>query len=124
MANFSLRGIDEDIALRLKSEAKRREISVNALILELIREGLGIRRRQPGEMIHRDLDALAGTWGAEDTAAFLAAISDFESVDEGIWGETSSAGHKRLRGVQARRGRGDRNSAPRSGNRNKQHRAG
>jgi hypothetical protein len=124
MANFSLRGIDEETALRLKNEARGRGVSVNALILELIQQGLGLRGGRAPQAVYRDLDALAGTWGAEETAGFLEAISDFERIDEGIWGETDSSGHKRLRRVQARRGGGGRDPAPRRSNRAKQHRAG
>ena len=39
MANISLRGLDESTALRLKDEARRRGLSVNALVLQLIRQG-------------------------------------------------------------------------------------
>jgi hypothetical protein len=124
MANFSLRGIDEEAALRLKSEARRRGVSVNALILELIRQGLGLQSGQPCQTVYRDLDALAGTWSAEETARFLHAVSDFERIDEGMWGETDTSGHKGLRRVQARRGGGGRDPAPRPSNRAKQHRAG
>jgi hypothetical protein len=122
MANFSLRGIDDETALRLRSEARRRGLSVNALIVELIRQGLGFASGKARSAIYRDLDALAGTWGAEETARFPHAVSDFERIDEGMWGETNSPGHQRR--VQARRGGSGGDSAPRRSNRAKQHRAG
>ncbi|MCB1799926.1 MAG: ribbon-helix-helix protein, CopG family, partial [Gammaproteobacteria bacterium] len=39
MRAISLRGVDEEIARKLKAEAAQRGTSVNALILQLIRAG-------------------------------------------------------------------------------------
>lgn len=84
MANISLRGLDEETAVRLKEEAKRRRISVNALLLDLVKHGVeaGARGRR---RVYRDLDALAGTWTAREAAQFLEAVSDFEQVDQELW---------------------------------------
>lgn len=85
MANLSLRGIDEKTAARLKSEARRRGLSVNALVLQLIRQGVGLKAPETQRVVHHDLDALAGTWDEKDAAAFLEAVSDFEQVDKALW---------------------------------------
>lgn len=84
MANISLRGLDEETAVRLKEEAKRRRISVNALLLDLVKHGVeaGSRGRR---RVYRDLDPLAGTWTAREAAQFLEAVSDFEQVDQELW---------------------------------------
>lgn len=85
MANISLRGIDEDTAARLKEEAKRRRVSVNALILSLIRSGVEAGSRMRRRHLYHDLDALAGTWTAEEASEFLKAVADFEKVDQELW---------------------------------------
>lgn len=85
MAILSLRGIDEKTATRLKSEARRCGLSVNALVLQLIRQGVGLKPPEPQRVVHHDLDSLAGTWSEKDTAAFLEAVSDFEQVDKALW---------------------------------------
>lgn len=87
MANISLRGIDEETASRLKEEAKRRRVSVNALILNLIKHGVevGSRTRRRRRRVYHDLDALAGTWTAKEASEFLKAIADFEQVDPELW---------------------------------------
>lgn len=85
MANISLRGLDENTALRLKDEARRRGLSVNALVLQLIRQGIGKRPTGPRRPIYHDLDVLAGTWSPEEAATFLKALSDFERVDDEVW---------------------------------------
>lgn len=73
------------MAARLKAEARRRGISVNALVLELIREGVGLCRTEPRRVVHHDLDALAGTWSEDEAAEFLDAVSDFGQIDKAMW---------------------------------------
>lgn len=85
MKNLSLRGIDTETANRLKAEASRRGVSVNALVIELVRRGVGLRPRGARRPVHHDLDELAGTWKKREAAAFLGAISDFEKVDKSLW---------------------------------------
>ena len=82
MAVLTVRGVDDELGALLRSEAKKRGISMNSLVLELLRKGLGIA---PGRAAHHDLDALAGAWTADQHAAFTAAVSDFARIDEGLW---------------------------------------
>ena len=81
MAMLSIRGIDEQTSSLLKQEAKRRGISINTLILELLRRGIGL---SPEKSIYHDLDHLAGTWTAEEAAAFLETQQDFERIEEDL----------------------------------------
>ena len=81
MAMLSIRGIDEQTSSLLKQEAKRRGISMNALILELLRRGVGLSSAKP---TYHDLDHLAGTWTAEEAAAFLETQQDFERIEEDL----------------------------------------
>jgi len=85
MKAISLRGIDDEVAHRLKDEAQRQGTSVNSLILQLVRKGVGLQATVPRRPVYHDLDSLAGTWNAEEASAFLDSISDFEQVDPGLW---------------------------------------
>ena len=84
MTTMTLRGIDENLASSLKEMARQEGISLNALALRLIREASGIDKRKRTAVYH-DLDSLAGTWCAEDEAAFFTAAQGFEVVDEDLW---------------------------------------
>jgi plasmid stability protein len=86
MKSISLRGIDDEIAQRLREEAQRQGTSVNALILQFVRKGVGFQTTAPRRPVYHDLDALADTWSAEEASAFLDSLSDFEQVDRGLWG--------------------------------------
>ena len=84
MAALTLRGLDEVTATRLKEEAHKRGVSVNALLRAIVEEGLGLSRRVRGRR-HDDLDHLAGTWSAADARQFGAATAAFEQVDKELW---------------------------------------
>ncbi len=79
---LTLRGIDPALRSALVAEATRLGISLNALILQLLRGSLGLSSDQ--QLTH-DLDALAGSWSRQDAEEFLAAIQDFEEVDPSLW---------------------------------------
>lgn len=84
MPAMTLRGLDEEEAQRLREEARRQGISLNALLLRLIREAAGLTHR-PWRVRHHDLDDLAGTWGEEEARRVLEALEDTERIDQGMW---------------------------------------
>jgi hypothetical protein len=67
MSNFSLRNIPTDLLVQLKREAKRLNISVNALILQMIERGFGVTQKK---IVYHDLDHLAGSWSPTDEKNF------------------------------------------------------
>ena len=93
MKTISLRGVDEAIAKRLKEEAAQRGTSVNTLILQFIRSGIGLKAPALRRHKHHDLDQLAGTWTEEDAAEFMHTVSDFEYIDKELWSEADTSGH-------------------------------
>lgn len=84
MTTMTLRGIDETVAGALKEKARREDTSVNAVMLRILKESLGIEKKKRGAT-YDDLDHLAGTWSAEDAAEFENATAVFEKVDEDLW---------------------------------------
>jgi plasmid stability protein len=83
MGVLTVRGIEGELESRLRAEAARRGMSLNALVIELVARGLGVTRE--GRRPHHDLDHLAGTWAADDTAEFTKATAPFERIDEELW---------------------------------------
>ena len=78
---ISIPSVDDATAARLRTEAERRGITIEELVLELIQQGIENLEAPP----YHDLDALAGTWSKEDADAFLEAIAELEQVDEKLW---------------------------------------
>lgn len=84
MGTMTIRGLDERTAKALKAKAKQEGISLNATLLKILKEQLGLTRR-PKSMVYTDLDHLAGTWDEKDYRDFNKRIEDFERIDEKMW---------------------------------------
>ena len=84
MTTMTLRGIDDAISGALKEKARRENTSVNALMLRILKESLGIIKKKR-IVVYDDLDHLADTWSAQDAAEFESATAIFEKVDEDMW---------------------------------------
>ena len=89
MPNLSLRGLDRSTLLRLKSNARRRGISVNRLIVETLRQ-----QHAGADQKFDDLDRLAGTWSKTEGAAFAAAVAPFAEIDPGMWAAEPKAAYR------------------------------
>ena len=81
---MTIRGIDEEIAKILKEKANKEGISVNATLLKILRESLGVEKKKR-IVIHHDLDHLAGTWSETEHKEFQKKIAHFEKVDKDMW---------------------------------------
>lgn len=84
MANISVRGVDEKALRRLKEAARKRGISLNGLITEMLNEGTG-QKRPVTPVEHDDLDRFSGTWSAQDAREFQDAAATFARLDEDLW---------------------------------------
>lgn len=99
MANLSLRGLDHPTLSRLKSNARRRGISVNRLIVETLRQ-----QYASADQTFDDLDRLDGIWSAAEAAAFADGVAPLAEIDPGLW----AAEPKRAYRVKPTVGRKDR----------------
>ena len=84
MATMTIRGIDDEVSVLLKKQAKSEGISVNALLLKMVKVSLGIEKKKRTKIYH-DLDYLAGTWSDKDLKEFQKNVEDFEKIDKEIW---------------------------------------
>jgi hypothetical protein len=84
MANLSVRGVAEKSLQRIKQTAKRRGVSVNRLVTDMLNAETSLAPAKPFT-VHHDLDKLAGTWNAAEARAFDKATASFGQIDEGLW---------------------------------------
>jgi hypothetical protein len=84
MKSIHVRKIDDHLMLQLKKAATLQKVSVNTLILSLLRYGLGLtkKRKLP---VYTDLDQFIGTWSKHDLQEFKKNVADFEKIDEDLW---------------------------------------
>lgn len=92
MANISLRGLDDPTLSRIKTNARRRKISVNRLIVETLRE------KYAGGPAFDDLDILAGAWSRAEASAFEAAVAPFAEIDAATWARPAKPARRRPAG--------------------------
>jgi len=81
---MTLRGIDETTATALKEKARQEQTSVNSVTLKILKEALGVEKKKRN-VIHNDLNHLAGTWSAQEEEEFSQNTAGFETIDEDMW---------------------------------------
>ncbi|MEK7226545.1 MAG: antitoxin [Bacteroidota bacterium] len=81
---MTIRGLDDLTISALKEKAKKEGSSVNAALVKLLQEELGIKKKKR-TVVYNDLDHLAGTWSDKDYKEFLQATADFAKIDENVW---------------------------------------
>ena len=84
MTTMTIRGLDDLTITALKEKAKKEGSSVNAALVKLLQEELGIKKKKR-TVVFNDLDHLAGTWSDKDYKEFLQATADFAKIDENLW---------------------------------------
>jgi len=84
MATMTIRGLDELTMKTLKEKAKQEGTSVNATLVNLLKEDLGLKKKKR-MVVYNDLDHLAGTWSDKEYKEFQKVMKDFETVDETMW---------------------------------------
>ena len=85
MAVISIRGIDEKAISRLKKQAQQEGSSLNCLVVRLLETVAGVRSTDKGPQRFDDLDALQGTWSAQDARDFESVTGDFTQVEPALW---------------------------------------
>lgn len=84
MSTMTIRGFDDQTIKALREKAKQEGMSVNAAIVKLVQEELGLKKKKR-IVVYNDLDHLAGTWDEKEYKEFQKRIKDFERIDETMW---------------------------------------
>lgn len=83
---LTLRGLGPELERRVRKLATDENLSLNQAALRLMQRGAGLsERRARTDSIGGALDDLIGTWSAAQAKEVLAAVGDFEHVDEDLW---------------------------------------
>jgi hypothetical protein len=82
MSSLTIHTIDSVLDARLSEEAKRRKISKNSLVKELLASSLGLRVEG---LSRNDYREFCGCWGPEEKIAFDSAQASNSRVDAGDW---------------------------------------
>ncbi len=83
--SVTVENLDPMVLDQLHSEAQRQGIDVSTLIKRMIRDELKPVEAPDSVRMHHDLDALAGTWSAQDAEEFVSATAPFRQCDGELW---------------------------------------
>ena len=83
--SLTIRELDPATTAWINQEAQRSGTSAEVVARHLIYRGLEIEQQRADQLLQQDLDALAGTWSAEEAAEFLQATTDFDQIDPALW---------------------------------------
>lgn len=81
MKHLTVRNLPQEVARALEDVKRRRGLSLNQTVIELLGQGLGVSELRPSNGLAR----LAGTWSKADLVEFEAAIADTERIDDEMW---------------------------------------
>lgn len=84
MGAMTIRGLDDMTMKALKDRAKQDGSSINAALLKILRNELGLEKKRH-TIVYHDLDHLAGTWDKKDLSDFRRNVKEFEKIDEKMW---------------------------------------
>lgn len=86
MSQVTLRDLPEGVEAHLRERARLEGRSLSKVAAELLAEASGLAgSADPACRRRRDLSRFAGSWSAEEAAAFAASAAIFEAIDEEAW---------------------------------------
>lgn len=85
MKTITIRGIEPELAEKLKAIATDQNKSLNQLVLEFIKKNLGVEKEKKYSREYNDLDNLFGSWDESQFNAIQNKITQERRIDEDIW---------------------------------------
>lgn len=80
-----VRGLDSELARRIRKLAEDEGLSLNKAALRLLTKGAGLERAEDDDTIGDDLDHLLGTWSDAQTEEFSEALKGLSEIDPEMW---------------------------------------
>ena len=85
MKAVTIRGVEPEVAEKLKIAARKQGKSVNNLILEFIKISLGLKKEKKFSRKYDDLDALFGRWSDDEFKKINDSIIRQRQIDQELW---------------------------------------
>ena len=85
MKAVTIRGVEPEMAQKLKITAKEKGLSVNQLIIDLIKTNLGLKKEKEFSREYDDLDDLFGRWSDDEFEEINAAVTHGRQIDPELW---------------------------------------
>jgi hypothetical protein len=85
MKAITIRGIDSSVSSKLKQVAKNERKSVNQLVLDMIKQNIGMQKRKKYTKKYNDLDHLFGKWTDSEFDKIQGIINSQRKIDLELW---------------------------------------
>lgn len=85
MKTITVRGIDPDVAGKLKKIAAKENKTLNQLMLDLIEIRAGVKKEKKFTREYDDLDSLFGKWSQQEFLSIQNKIDDERVIDRELW---------------------------------------
>jgi plasmid stability protein len=85
MKSVTIRGVELEVAEKLKTTAAREGKSVNQLVLEFIKKNLGLEKEKKYTREYSDLDELFGRWTDKEFNKVQDKINQERQIDQDLW---------------------------------------
>ena len=85
MKAITIRGIDTAVSKKLKQTAKEEGKSVNQLVLDLIKQNVGLQKKKKFTRRYKDLDHLFGKWSQAEFNRIQGAVDSQRKIDAELW---------------------------------------
>jgi len=86
MKAITLRNIPPEVQKGIRERARRKRISANRAVIELLQERLAVPRREKDGLYH-DLDHLFGSWTAEQADEFSRWLMETREAQKQFFGK-------------------------------------
>ena len=86
MKAITIRGIDSSVSAKLKQTAKNEKKSVNQLIVDMIKQNMGMQKNKRYTKKYNDLDHLFGKWTDAEFEKIQGIINSQRKIDMELWG--------------------------------------
>ena len=85
MKTVTIRGVDTEVAEKLKTYAKAQGKSINQVILDILKTSVGLKKDKIYSCEYDDLDDLFGGWSEDEFNDISARIEQGRRIDPEIW---------------------------------------
>ena len=85
MKAITIRGIDSSVSLKLKQVAHNEKKSVNQLVLDMIKQSIGMHKMEKYTKKYNDLDHLFGKWTDAEFEKIQGIVDNQRKIDLELW---------------------------------------
>lgn len=85
MKTITVRGIDSVLSEKMKQAAKQEGKSVNHLVIDTIRQYLGMIKEKKFTAVYHDLDHIFGRWSQGEFDKIQGKIDTERKIDKELW---------------------------------------